>query len=135
MRPSRCCVFGVVARCASLRSLISPTSSRRSSATWGCGHIPLMPRQTARWPSRFLPRLLQPGCSTHSPRKDKLWQELALSGTRLPKSRRRSGLSHASTRSILTGAGERAKERLPLGHADHAGAASPKENGYPFNRC
>ncbi len=41
---ARCCVPGVGARCASLPLLTNARSSRTFSPTWGCGHIPRMPR-------------------------------------------------------------------------------------------
>ncbi len=47
--------------------LLSPKreflSLRKFSPTWGCGHIPLMPRHPARWPSRSCPRFPHAPCS------------------------------------------------------------------------
>ncbi len=104
--------------------LISPTSSKRSSLTWGGGHIPLMARHPVRWPSQVAPR--GPVLKLHSPRKGRLWHESTFSGTLLPKCLLRFRLSHQCATSILTGAGERANQRHLLGILEGVGAAYPK---------
>ncbi len=117
---ARCCVPGVGARCASSPSLTNARSSRKFSPTWGCGHIPLMPRQTMRSRSQ---RCSPGAVFARSHTEGQVAAEKVRVRTQRPL---RSVPHHPPNSSLLTAGRNRATQRLELGFLEGVAAGHPE---------